>query len=70
MPEIIRFFGYNPLPAPTSAPENLLAARQALGLTQKAMAERLGVDPTTLAMWEKGKGRSSGRCIAIITTRN
>jgi len=29
--------------------------RRALGLTQAALAERLGVTPNTLARWERGK---------------
>jgi len=29
------------------------------GLTQRAFAKRLGIDPTTLARWEKGKGTPS-----------
>jgi transcriptional regulator with XRE-family HTH domain len=33
----------------------LLAARQALGLTQKALAERLGVPQATIWRWETGQ---------------
>jgi len=57
MARIIEFLGYNPLPQPASEPEKLVVARRALGLTQKAMARKLGVDPTTLARWERGKSR-------------
>ena len=61
VPRIINFLGYNPLPAPTTLAEKLIVARKNLGLTQKAMARKLGVDPTTLARWEKGRGRPSNR---------
>jgi transcriptional regulator with XRE-family HTH domain len=67
IPQIIRFLGYNPLPAPKSLAESLIAARQILGLTQKAAAKKLGVDPTTLARWEKGKGRLSVQTTIIVT---
>ena len=59
IPKVIEFLGYNPLPLPRWVPEKLLVARRLLGLTQKAMAKRLGVDPTTLAAWEQGKHRPS-----------
>jgi transcriptional regulator with XRE-family HTH domain len=52
MPAIIRFLGYNPLPPACSFPERLAAARRELGLTQRLMAERLGVDPSTVRDWE------------------
>jgi len=34
---------------------SLMAARRTLGLSQKAMAKRLGIDPGTLQAWESGK---------------
>ena len=36
-------------------PTDLLAARKALGLTQYAMAERLGIPRNTWARWERGE---------------
>jgi transcriptional regulator with XRE-family HTH domain len=54
LPAIIRFLGYDPLPRPDSLPERVAARRQARGLTQREMAERLGVDPSTLRDWESG----------------
>jgi DNA-binding XRE family transcriptional regulator len=65
VPNIIRFLGYNPLPAPSSAREKLLMARRRLGLSQKAMARRLGIDPTTLRHWELEKRRPSTRLSRI-----
>jgi transcriptional regulator with XRE-family HTH domain len=55
MPAIIRFLGYNPLPAANTLAEQLVRHRTGLGLSQKESAERLGVDPSTLAKWEQGK---------------
>jgi transcriptional regulator with XRE-family HTH domain len=48
MPAIVRFLGYDPTPPPSSLPERLVSARRELGLTQRKMAERLGVDPSTV----------------------
>lgn len=36
-------------------PADLRSAREALGLTQKALAERLGVSENTIWRWETGK---------------
>ena len=55
MPAIIKFLGYNPLPAESTLAEQLVRQRASLGLSQKDSAERLGVDPSTLAKWEQGK---------------
>jgi len=55
IPDIIRFLGYNPLPEPQSLREKLIYTRKLLGLSQEALAKRLGVDPTTLRRWERGK---------------
>jgi DNA-binding transcriptional regulator YiaG len=35
-------------------PEQFKGARDALGLTQTAMAQRLGVHPMTVSKWERG----------------
>jgi DNA-binding transcriptional regulator YiaG len=55
MPAIFRFLGSDPLPPAQSLPRRLRSARGKLGLTQRQMAERLGVDPSTLREWEAGE---------------
>jgi DNA-binding XRE family transcriptional regulator len=55
IPAVIRFLGYNPFPSEVSFADTLMVARRMLGLSQKAMAERLGIDPGTLKNWENGK---------------
>ena len=57
IPAIIQFLGYQPLPNPSSLAEKLLVARKALGLTQRVMAKRFGIDPTTLSKLERGKSK-------------
>ena len=65
IPAIILFLGYNPLLAAKSLGEKLLWARRKLGLTQRAMAKRLGIDATTLARWERGIGKQSRKQLEI-----
>ena len=66
MPAIIQFLGYNPLPAASSLPERLATARRTLGLSQRKMAGKLGVDPATLMGWEAGRHRPTGRSLDLI----
>jgi len=54
IPDIIRFLGYDPSAPVSSFPERLIAGRRPCGLTQKQMANELGVDPSTLRDWENG----------------
>lgn len=61
MPAIIRFLGYNPLPAVKGWGEPLVRHRTSLRISQKESAKRLGVDPSTLARWESGEERTDGR---------
>jgi transcriptional regulator with XRE-family HTH domain len=55
MPTVIAFLGYNPFPKPDTLPEQLVWYRKTKGWTQKQFAKALGVDPTTLARWERGE---------------
>jgi transcriptional regulator with XRE-family HTH domain len=55
-PKVVRFLGGDPNPAPRSLPERVRAARLARGLSPKALALRLGLDPSTVRAWEAGKG--------------
>jgi transcriptional regulator with XRE-family HTH domain len=53
MPGIIRFLGYDPVEAPETFAERLKAARRLLGISQRKLAARLGVDPSTVWRWER-----------------
>jgi transcriptional regulator with XRE-family HTH domain len=66
MPAIIRFIGYDPTPPPSSLPERLRSARRELGLTQRRMAERLGVDPSTVRDWEAGNHQPTKGSMDVI----
>jgi transcriptional regulator with XRE-family HTH domain len=61
MPAIIRFLGYNPLPRGDGWAERLVNGRTAIGLSQKDAARELGVDPSTLARWERGEREPTGQ---------
>jgi transcriptional regulator with XRE-family HTH domain len=60
MPAIIRFLGYDPLPAANTLAERLVRHRTGLGLSQKEAAGRIGVDASTLAKWERGEREPAG----------
>lgn len=55
IPAVVRFLGYDPANSPSSFPERLVATRRALGLSQRKLASRLGVDPATVQGWETSK---------------
>jgi transcriptional regulator with XRE-family HTH domain len=59
---IIEFLGYAPYNATEmSLGENIIAKRWLIGLSQKKLARRLKVDPSTLGKWEKGYSKPSRR---------
>jgi site-specific DNA recombinase len=66
MPAIIDFLGYDPLPQANTVAEQLVRQRTSLGLSQKESAERLGVDPGTLAKWERGDREPTGVFLARV----
>ncbi len=66
MPAIIQFLGYNPIPAASSLADRLASARRALGLSQRKMAGKLGVDPATLMGWEAGRHKPTAKSLALI----
>jgi site-specific DNA recombinase len=64
IPTIIEFLGYNPLQPGDNWAERLVRGRTTLGLSQKIFAVKLGVDPGTLARWERGEWEPRGRLAA------
>nr|AEH26506.1 hypothetical protein [uncultured Acidobacteria bacterium A11] len=55
MAGIVSFLGFDPLPVGASLAQKLVNHRKALGLTQRQFASQIGVDPSTLARWERGE---------------
>jgi transcriptional regulator with XRE-family HTH domain len=58
---IIEFLEYDPLPQPESFAERLKTYRLRLGLSQRKLAAKLGIDPGTLGSWERGRRKPSER---------
>ncbi len=69
LPAIIAFLGYNPSPEPATLSERLVWFRQSKGWTQKQFAKVLGVDPTTLARWERGERVPKGQYMVKVSTK-
>ncbi len=68
VPRIIAFLGYTPrYTTPRTLEERTVVARRLLGLTQKDLAHRLGINPSTLGRWETGKGRPSRKLLQRLT---
>jgi transcriptional regulator with XRE-family HTH domain len=65
MPGIIEFLGMNPSPRPTTFGELLLFYRASHGLRQKELANRLGINPSTLGRWEAGNEPPQARKVEI-----
>jgi transcriptional regulator with XRE-family HTH domain len=67
VPRIIAFLGYQPDDTePKNLGQRIAAFRRLRGLTQKELARRLGVDPSTIASWERGEHRPSRHLASII----
>lgn len=65
MPAVIRFLGYNPFPPASGWAERLIQARTVQGISQEEAARRVGVDPSTLARWERGEKEPAGRYLSM-----
>lgn len=67
-PSIITFLGYNPVAVDESTwAGKIFVYRCENGLSQKKLAKMLGVDPTTVKAWERGR-RNSDRTIMLRST--
>jgi transcriptional regulator with XRE-family HTH domain len=63
---VIEFLGYDPRPEVATLGERLARRRTAMGVSQTSAAERLSVDPSTLARWESGRRQPEGRYLAKV----
>jgi transcriptional regulator with XRE-family HTH domain len=63
LPRVLRFLGYTPFSGGvgTELGERIRAYRRSRGMTQKGLAKELGIDPTTLARWERGQIQTKGK---------
>jgi transcriptional regulator with XRE-family HTH domain len=63
---IIAFLGYIPFETPNSISEKIKNCRKVLGLTQERMAEMIGINETTLKLFEAGKRRPTAKTLKLI----
>ena len=56
IPQIIAFLGYDPHDEnpPKDLAQRIILTRRRLGMTQKELAQHLGIDVGTLGRWERG----------------
>jgi DNA-binding transcriptional regulator YiaG len=60
LPGIIAFLGHNPLPEADDLIGKFKRLRMSLGLTQEQLAQKLGIDESTMAGWERGENTPVG----------
>jgi transcriptional regulator with XRE-family HTH domain len=61
MAGVVEFLGFNPFQNGDTMAHRLINYRKPLGMTQKEFAGEIGVDPSTLARWERGERKPTGR---------
>ena len=66
MPGVLTLLGQGSSDTQQTPPNRLLSARQLLGLTQAGLAEKLGVDRTTVGDWERGVRLPSEERLAAV----
>ena len=68
IPKIIKFLGYDPLQGDaTNIGEKIKRYRIQKGLSLRKLAKELGIDPTTLARWERGESKFNVRLMYRFT---
>lgn len=55
-----------PDPAPEMTPEEIVAARESLNVSQAVFARLLNVPTVTAVSWEKGRRRPSGAALRLL----
>jgi len=64
IPKIIEFLGHDPFEkSAEKMGDKIREYRRVHGLSQKKLAEQLGVDQTTLAGWERGEHRPTKKLL-------
>ena len=66
LPRIVEFLGYSPHTRPMSFGEGLRMHRMDRGLSQKKLANQLGVDESSIRNWEAKRGRPTRRSLEIL----
>jgi transcriptional regulator with XRE-family HTH domain len=64
--KIVEFLGFNPFDLGDTIGERIVNFRRARSLSQKDFARQIGVDPTTLARWERGDRKPVGLFLSAV----
>ena len=64
--KVVEFLGYDPFPEGTTLAERLVNYRKTRGVRQKDFARQLGIDPSTLARFERGERYPTGKYLSAI----
>ncbi len=75
IPKIIEFMGRNPFEKePVTLEDKIREYRRVRELSQKKLAGKLGIDPSTVAGWERGEHHPTGTHVekmkSILVPRN
>ena len=65
-PKIVAFLGYTPETGAKTLGERIVVARKLRGMSQKALARKLGVDPGTVAKWEREERKPGQKLVEEI----
>ncbi len=66
LPALLTFLGSDPRPEGRTFGERLHRARTAQGMSHRELAQRLGVDESTVWKWEDGRHAPSGRLRRVL----
>lgn len=66
LPGVLHFIGHDPRPEATALGRKVRDRRRALGLSQKELAQRLGIDPSTVLNLEQGRKVTEVRLVLKI----
>jgi transcriptional regulator with XRE-family HTH domain len=66
MGKVVEFLGFDPFQKCDTLAQQIVSHRKALGITQKDFARQPGVDPSSLAKWERNERVPKGRCAVTI----
>jgi transcriptional regulator with XRE-family HTH domain len=69
MPKVVEFLGFDPLQKCDTLAQQIVSYRKARGVTQKVFAQQLGIDPSTLARWERGEREPRRQFATLVTAR-
>jgi len=66
--KVVEFLGFNPFELGDTLGERLASFRRERSVSQKEFARQLGVDPSTLARWERGERKPTGNFLVRVST--